>query len=200
MNQLIKIFISIAVFMLMLVGLNFIINKEDSLPLHDMDLFISSDGRNFIIDAESSNLNKVLKTFDFVYYQNIDNPKHAKMFYMVEVTDEVIKMKRYEDEFDKEMYVLNIEPADDYYFITDMDADINLEVVSHTGFKTVDTSVLKPRVLRVYGVQDDGTAINPNKLFINFKLNDEQAEFSVAMSHDLESKLYSVKIIKDANQ
>ena len=200
MNRLIKIFISIAVLMLMLVGLDFIIDKEDSLPLHDMDLFISNDGKNFIINAESSNLNKVLRTFDFVYYQNIGNPKHAKMFYVVGVTDEVIKMKRYEDDFDKEIYVFNIEPADDYYFITNMDADINLEVVSHTGFKTVDTSVLRPRVLRAYEVQDDGTDINPNKLFINFKLNDGQAEFSVAMSHELESKLYSVKIIKDTNQ
>lgn len=200
MNRLIKIFISIAVLMVMLVGLNFINDKEDSLPLHDMDVFISSDGKNFIINAESSNFNKVLKTFDFVYYQNIDNPKHVKMFYVVGVTDEVIKMKRYEDEFDKEMYVFNIEPADDYYFITDMDADINLEVVSHTGFKTVDTSVLRPRTLRAFEVQDDGSAINPNKLFINFKLSDEQAEFTVAMSHVLESKLYSVKIIKDTNK
>lgn len=200
MKWVIKILSVIAVLIVIVAGLVFIRNKECSVPLHDMDIFISNDQVSFIVDIDSSNLRELLREFDYTYFQKISNPSGSKMFYIVSVIKEKVQITRYERDFDQKIYTFYIEPADEYYFITDMDADIKAELVSHNSFNSIEAFALMARNLRTYNEVDDGIVMNPSKIVINFELYEKHAEFTIGVFPNIEMNQYSVKIVNEKNK
>lgn len=196
MDRFIRFLATILVLGVAVAGIALFGDRKDSVPLHDIDVFISSDQVQYSIDTRSTNLHELLRSFDFTYYQKINNPTLSKMFYIVSVTKDEVNMTRYERDFDEVLYTFHVAPADEYFFITDMDADIRAEIVYHNGFISIVDSILLARNFRTYDEIDDGVVMNPPKILINFELQKRHAEFTVGLYPNTDSNQYTVNIVE----